>query len=274
MPHLPRPLRMADDATGAGGAGNPQPPAGTPPPGPAAPLPGAAAAPPPRTPETALPPNALAARLRGVEETTKRKILAELGVEDVAAFKAAREAEVAKLREFEAKAEEARRGAMTEQERLKSDNDRLTAEVAELRRQLDARETDVQAARADVLIRSTISAHIDPSMEDDAQEALKRHIRALPKVEQRKFGKEEASAFFANLAKTKPRYAREGAPPLPPKKLPERRPLSNGASPQKVAPGPAKVTATPAANGAKKLSKEEAAALWRKHGATRMANGG
>lgn len=273
MPHPSRPLRMADDATGAGGAGNPPPPAGTPPPGPAAPLPGAAA-PPPRTPETALPPAALAARLRGAEETAKRKILAELGVEDVATFKAAREAADAKLREFEAKAEEARRGAMTEQERLKSDVDRLTAENAELRRQLDARETDVQAARADVLIRSTISAHIDPSMEDDAQEALKRHIRSLPKVDQRKFGKEDADKFFANLAKTKPRYAREGAPPPPPKKLPERRPLSNGASPQKVASGPAKVTATPASNGAKKLSKEEASALWRKHGATRMANGG
>jgi hypothetical protein len=191
----------------------------------------------------------------------------------VAAFKAAREAEVAKLRDFEAKAEEARRGAMTEQERLKADNDRLTAENAELRRQLDAKETDVQAARADVLIRSTISAHIDPSMEDDAQEALKRHIRSLPKVEQRKFGKEEASAFFANLAKTKPRYAREGAPPPPPKKVPERRPLSNGASPSKFAPGPASGNAPPK-NGARKLTKDEASALWRKHGATRMANGG
>jgi len=271
MPHLPRPLRMPDDATGAGGAGNPPPPAGAPPPAPAAPIPGGVAAP-ARTPETALPPNALAARLRGAEETAKRRVLAELGIEDVAAFKAAREAEVAKLRDFEAKAEEARRGAMTEQERLKADNDRLTAENAELRRQLDARETDVQAARADVLIRSTISAHIDPSMEDDAQEALKRHIRSLPKVEQRKFGKEEANAFFANLAKTKPRYAREGAPPPPARKPPERRPLSNGASPSKVAPGPAAVAAP--ANGAKKLTKEEAAALWRKHGATRMANGG
>lgn len=271
MPHLPRPLRMPDDATGAGGAGNTPPPAGAPPPAPAAPLPGAAA-PAPRTPETALPPNALAARLRGAEETARRKVLAELGVEDVGAFKAAREAEVAKLRDFEAKAEEARRGAMTEQERLKADLDRLTAENAELRRQLDARETDVQAARADVLIRSTISAHIDPTMEDDAQEALKRHIRSLPKVEQRKFGKEDASAFFANLAKTKPRYAREGAPPPPPRKVPERRPLSNGASPQKVAPGPTTLAAP--ANGAKKLTKEEAAAKWRKFGATRMANGG
>lgn len=272
MPHPSRPLRMADDATGAGGAGNTPPPAGTPPLAPVAAPPGAAPAPSPRTPETALPPNALAARLRGVEETTKRKILAELGVEDVAAFKAAQEANNAKLRDFEAKAEEARRGAMTEQERLKSDVDRLTAENAELRRQLDARETDVQAARADVLIRSTISAHIDPSMEDDAQEALKRHIRALPKVEQRKFGKDEANAFFANLAKTKPRYAREGAPPPPAKKPPTRVPLSNGASPHKVAPGPAAIAAP--ANGARKLTKEEAAAKWKKFGATRMANGG
>lgn len=272
MPHPPRPLRMPDDATGSGGAAPPPPAAGTPPAAPAAAPGGTPPATTSRTPETALPPAALAARLRGAEETGRRKLLAELGVEDVGAFKAAREAEVAKLRDFEAKAEEARRGAMTEQERLKADNDRLTAENAELRRQLDARETDVQAARADVLIRSTISAHIDPSMEDDAQEALKRHIRSLPKVEQRKFGKEEANAFFANLAKTKPRYAREGAPPPPAKKPPERRPLSNGASPSKVAPGPTAVAAP--ANGAKKLTKEEAAAKWKKFGATRMANGG
>lgn len=270
MPHPPRPLRMADDATGAGGAGNPPPPAGTPPLAPPAAAGGVAPAAPPRTPETALPPAALAARLRGAEETAKRKILAELGVEDVAAFKAAREAETAKLREFEAKAEEARRGAMTEQERLKADNDRLTAENAELRRQLDTRESDVQAARAEVLIRSTIAAHIDPSMEEDAEEALKRHIRSLPKVEQRKFGKEEASNFFANLAKNKPRYARDGGAPAAPKKPPERRPLSNGASPQKVAPGPAKLPASQPKDP-KKLSKEEVSALWRRHGADRMA---
>lgn len=272
MPHPSRPLRMADDATGAGGAGNTPPPAGTPPLAPVAAPPGAAPAPSPRTPETALPPNALAARLRGAEETAKRRVLAELGVEDVAAFKAAREAETAKLRDFEAKAEEARRGAMTEQERLKSDVDRLTAECAELRRQLDARETDVQAARADAIVRGTISEHIDPTMQEDAQEALKRHIRSLPKVDQRRFAPADASAFFANLAKTKPRYAREGAPPPAPKKIPERRPLSNGASPSKVAPGPATLAAP--ANGAKKLTKEEAAAKWKKFGATRMANGG
>lgn len=273
MPHPLRPLRMPDDATGSGGAAPPPPAAGTPPAAPAAAPGGIPPATTSRTPETALPPAALAARLRGAEETARRKLLAELGVEDVGAFKAAREAEVAKLRDFEAKAEEARRGAMTEQERLKADLDRVTAENAELRRQLDAKETDVQAARADVLIRSTISAHIDPSMEEDAQEALKRHIRSLPKVEQRKFGKDEASAFFANLAKTKPRYAREGAQPPPAKKLPERRPLSNGASPQKVAPGPTAGNAAPA-NGAKKLTSKEAAEKWRKFGAHRMANGG
>jgi hypothetical protein len=216
----------------------------------------------------------LGAKLRAqratVEAQTRAKVLAELGVEDPDKFKASREEQAKKLSEYERTAEETKRSTMSEVEKLRSDVTSRDQRIAQLEQQLQAREVDVQAARADVVVRETIHDHIDPTMQEDAQEALRRHVRALPKEAQKRFGKVEAAEFFRKLAKDKPRYARDAATPAPAKKVdPVRRPLSNGASPSKAAPlsGKPVPAVLGASNGAKPKTKEELADGWKKFGA-------
>lgn len=264
------PLNPASGAQGdpasipAGGA-----PAALPAPGA---LPAAGAPPPPP-----VDPAWLGAKLRAqratVEAQTRAKVFADLGIDDPEKFKASREEQTKKLAEYERSAEETKRATMSEVDKLRSDVAARDQRIAQLEQQLQARDIDVQAARADVVVRETIHDHIDPSMQEDAQEALRRHVRALPKDAQKRFGKAEAAAFFSKLAKDKPRYARDTAAPIlaKPKVEPLRRPLSNGASPSKAAPIAGKpvpaVLGAGATNGAKPKTKDELADGWKKFGA-------
>jgi len=221
-----------------------------------------------RTQASQLPDAALAARLRASAEKARREAYADLGIEDPEKFKADREAEKKKLEAFEKSAEEARKASMSEVDRLKSELAERDATIVDLRNQLATREGDVQAAKADLIVRETIADHIDPSMFEDAQRALRDHVRKLPKEAQRRFGKEQAAEFFAKLAKEKVRYAKDAgtAPPPAAKPPPAKRPLGNGASPAKAAPGgPARPLGAPP-NGAAKKTKAEIAEAWKRRG--------
>ena len=218
---------------------------------------------PARTSVADLPPAALNARLRAAERQAREKLLADLGG-DPADVKA----ELERLRAIEAEraksAEEAKRAQMSEVDRLKAEIADRDATIADLRRQLGERDSAVQSAKADLIVRETIGEHIDPTMQEDAREALRRHVRGLPADQRRKFGAAEASAFFADLAKKKPRYAKEsGTPAKVEKQPPARRPLANGAPPKTVVPA----TPIKPANGGKKakdMSRAELDAAWGK----------
>lgn len=220
----------------------------------------------PRTTVDQLPPAALAARLRAAKEQARREALAELGIEDPAKFKTDREEKEKKLAEYERAQDEQKRASMTEVDRLKADLTAKDARIAELESQLRSAHSEAQSTRFDVVVQRTIGDHVDPSMQDFAADALRRHLKTLPKDQLKKFGEEETRAFFAKLVKDKPRLGREAAAPAAPKAPPPRRPLTNGAAPKDATPpGPAK-----APNGAKpasELTKAEIAAKWAKFGA-------
>lgn len=218
---------------------------------------------PARTSVADLPPAALNARLRAAERQAREKLLAEIGG-DPAEVKA----ELERLRAAEAErtksAEEAKRAQMTEVDRLKTEVADRDATIADLRRLLNERDSAVQSAKADLIVRETIGEHIDPSMVDDAREALRRHVRGLPADQRKKFGAAEASAFFADLAKKKPRYAKESAAPAKMEKQPPaRRPLANGAPPKTVVPA-APIKPANGGKKAKDMSKSELDAAWGK----------
>lgn len=265
---------MAPDGAPAGSLG------GAPAEGGAAPVAGAPAAAPGgagaapaarRTTTADLPPEALAAKLRATraqtEQETRAKVYADLGIDDPEKYKAQREEEKKRLADYERSAEETKRASMTENEQLKADNARLAARVAELEGQLASKGAEVQAAKFEGVVREAVAAHIDPMMQDDAVEALHRHMRALPKEQLRKFGRAEASAFYAKLAKDKPPYAKKpaaGAPPAKP--APARRPLTNGVPPAAAAPS-GKVTQPNGKKSAKDMSRAELKDAWSKFGA-------
>lgn len=194
-------------------------------------------------------------------------MLDELGIDDPAKFKAEREAERRRLAELEQAQEEKRRSEMSEVERLKADVAAKDARIAELEAQLTRAHGDAQATKFDVIVSRTIGEHVDPSMHEDAQAALMRHLRTLPKDQVRKFGEPETRTFFAKLVKDKPKYAKDAAAPPKAPAAPPRRPLSNGAPPKGATPpGPAK---TPG-NGMKpasQMTKTELRAAWEKYGA-------
>jgi hypothetical protein len=210
----------------------------------------------------------LAPRLRAARDKARRDAFAELGVEDPAKFKADLDAQKKKLDDYERVQEEQKRASMTEVDRLKADLVAKDQRIAELEAQIRAAQGEVQSTKADVVVQQTIGDHIDPSMWDYAKVALRQHLKALPKDQLRKFGPEEAGAFFAKLAKEKPRFAREAAATPAAKPPPVKRPLSNGASPKAAAPpGPAQP-----ANGKKpasQMTKAELDAAWKRNGASR-----
>lgn len=248
--------------------GSPVSPGVAPAAAPAAPSPPAAAAPaapaaPPRTTADQLPEKALAARLRAHEQKGRQAALAALGIEDVEKFKADLAAREKKLAEYERGAEEQKRASMTELDRLKADLAAKDAVIADLQAQLAKARSEAQSTKADVIIQRTIDEHIDPSMQEYARDALRRHIKALPKEQVRKFGEAEAKAFFDKLAKERPRFARE-APAAP--KPPARRPITNGAPP-KAAAAPSPAQPPNGKKPASQLTREELRAKWAKFGA-------
>lgn len=222
----------------------------------------------PRTTVDQLPTAALAARLRSAREQARREALAEAGIEDLAKFKADREEQEKKLAEYERSAEEQKRASMTEVDRLKADNAAKDQRIAELEAQLRSAHSEAASTRFDVVVQRTVGESIHQDMQEFATDALRRHMKALPKDQLRKFGEAETRVFFAKLAKDRPRFALDQPaapkPPIAPRKVP----LSNGVNPK--AAGPGGVAQPP--NGKKpasQLTRAELDEKWRKYGASR-----
>ena len=241
---------------------------------------GGAAAPVQRTQASQLPEAALRARLdshrrQGAEEERK-KLLADLGIEDVDTWKQQREEQNKKLAAYEQSAEEQKRASLSEVERLRADLAVKDARIAELESQLSQRDVAIQASKADLMVREVIGLHIDPEMQDVATGLLREHVRKLPVKDRDRFKKEDAEAFFAKLAADRPKFAKPAAQTTPaaeakktdekPKPAPLKKPLTTGAKPNAVIP-----TKPSPVNGAKKdasqLSDKDLEARWAKFGA-------
>ena len=196
---------------------------------------GGAPAPAPRNPvpASALPEHALLAKKQKWEaaarEQERRKVLADLGIEDPDKWRAEQEQRRQEEEKRRAQREQEERAKLTEVDRYKADLAARERERDEARREAEEARREASNAKIGAMARSAAAPHIADEMYDFAEVALKRHIASLSEHARRRFDGEDASEFFKDLAKKNPRFARaqprRAAPP------PARRPLTTGPSP-------------------------------------------
>lgn len=160
----------------------------------------------PAVPAAALSGDTLKARL----EQQKRATLRELGIDDPERWKAEQAAKDKRLAEFQQREEEAKRASMTELDRLRADLDaEKAARLAAESKAQEAEEARVAQER-DVVVREVASRHIDPEFYELAALELRRYCQELARTAPKKLERmtdADIDAFFADLAKRRPRLA-------------------------------------------------------------------
>jgi hypothetical protein len=183
-----------------------------------------------------LPPAVLAERLRHAGEKAAREareaLLRELEVEDPQAFQAKRKQEREELEALKKAEDERKRAAMSEQQRVQADYDKLLKEHQELETKYrDVEEQRVTEAQEAVVQRVAVK-HIDPDMYAYARADFINHVKELMKTDPKKLeemSEREIERFFRQLAIKRPRLALQVQAPAAPPATP-----ANGTAPAQV----------------------------------------
>lgn len=193
----------------------PPPPAATP----AAPPPPAAATPAahdatkvPRTSD--LSSEALSERLQREAQKAAREareaVLRELGIDDPAAYKARSAKEREELEQLKKQEEERQRAAMTEQQRLQADLEKLRKEREELETKLKEAEENRITEQQEAVVARTASKYIDPDMYEYARHDFVKHVQKLLAEDPKQVAEmtdKDVERFFRVLAQRKPKFA-------------------------------------------------------------------
>lgn len=194
-------------------------------------------------------------RRKGAQER-EAKLLADLEITDLAKFKAERQAQAAKLKEFEEKEEARKRESMSREEQLTKDLEAAHAKIADLEAQL----RDHQEAKTEQDQRSQLvgfaSEHVDPDFVDEAVDFhFRRHVKDVLAKDPEKAKAIDAryiKRWFADLVKQKPKLAKSAPAPagtetqtaasVTDQKKPVRRiirrPVTTGPSPSRTPSSP------------------------------------
>jgi hypothetical protein len=201
----------------------------------------------------------------------RRRLFAELGIDDPARFKESRERTQKELADLRAAEEKRQREAMTEQERLRKDLEAAHARIAELEAERDQLVTTTQRKEQDEQLTGIALRYINPKHAGYAvRHAFREYVLGLTPAEVTKLGqsKGEIERWFRRFARDNPELAassqdsekaaadakaaeaaraQAAAAPAPaparPRVVVQQRKITNG-TPPKGAPAPA---ATPAA---------------------------
>lgn len=200
----------------------------------------------------------------------RRRLFAELGIDDPARFKESRERTQKELADLRAAEEKRQREAMTEQERLRKDLETAHARIAELEAERERLVTDTQRKEQKERLTGIALRYVSPKYAGFAVTGFQEYVVALPASEFAKLeqSKGEIERWFRRFARDNPELAassqdsekaaadakaaeaaraQAAAAPAPaparPRVVVQQRKITNG-TPPKGAPAPA---ATPAA---------------------------
>ncbi len=195
-------------------------------------------------PAEAITAQGLTERIRRAEDTARKKLLSELGVEDPAK---AREA-LTDYQRLKTESEERKRAEMTEVERYKADLERLKSEAETARGEAREAREAVDYERRDSLIRQTASKYVDDRFVRTARVEFKAYVESLSPSQQSKLTDQQMEVWMRRFAKDNPDLARKAGDGVKVAPIPVvKRPLTNGAPVRRTAkPGE---TPAPPANG-------------------------
>ncbi len=215
----------------AGGAGGGAPPGGGAAPG--TPTRAAVAA-------QAMPPGVLAERLKREREAERKKVLAELGVEDPTAFKSTREKDAAELAELRKATDERKRAELSEIDKHKRDLETAQRERDEAREQLAHERTQRDLATKDAGFREKAAEFVAAPYVKLARVEFAEYVRSLPEKMRDKLTPGDQERWFRGWVKKNPTFALAAPPPggAAPAAKPGvvKRPIANGAPPRRVTP--------------------------------------
>lgn len=204
-------------------------------------------APRPRAPAEGITAQGLTERIRRAEETARKKLLEQLGIDDPEKGKAAL-AEAQKLR---AESEERKRAEMTEIERYKADLEKARLEAEEAKREAREAREQVDYEKRDSMIRGTASKYVSDKFIRTARVEFKAYVESLSASQQGRLTDRDMEFWMRRFAKENPEMARQPGEPTTTKPTPipvVKKPLSNGLTPRRIEkPGQ---PATPPAGGA------------------------
>lgn len=196
----------------------------------------------------------------------RRRLFAELGIDDPARFKETRERTQKELADLRAAEEKRQREAMTEQERLRKDLEAAHARIAELEAERDQLVTTTQRKEQDEQLTGIALRYINPKHAGYAvRHAFREYVLGLTPAEVTKLGqsKGDIERWFRRFARDNPELAassqdsekaaadakaaeaaraQAAAAPAPaparPRVVVQQRKITNG-TPPKGAPAPA-----------------------------------
>jgi hypothetical protein len=154
----------------------------------------------------AIPSEAVSSRL----ERERNKLLrAEYGTTDPAEIKRIKDLRAAQDEEYKrlkADRDEADRAAMSEQERMKADMDRITAENNDLRTKLHEMETGQIVSQQTQELMGIARKYIDETMIEYALADFQRYVNKLDPKEVKRITPRSIERWFTKLAEEKPRF--------------------------------------------------------------------
>ncbi len=206
----------------------PAPEGGTPPPAPA----------PRRAPAEGITAQGLTERLKRERETERKRIFAELGIDDPEKAKTA----LTEYQSLKKQAEERQRAEMTEIERFKADLAAAQAERDAAKQEAREAREQVDYEKRDNLIRSTAGKYISDKFIRTARVEFKAYVESLSPSQQSKLTDAQMEVWMRRFAKDNPEMARAaGDTSTKPNPIPvEKKPLTNGQTPRRtVKPGEA-----------------------------------
>lgn len=221
------------------------PPTGAPP---GAPKPEGAAPPAPaprRAPAEGITAQGLTERLKRERETERRRVLAELGIDDPAKAKES----LTDYQRLKQESEERKRAEMSEVERYKADLERYKAEAEAARSEARDAKAAVDYEKRDSLIRQTASKYVDDRFVRTARVEFKAYVESLSPSQQAKLTDQQMEVWMRRFAKENPDLARKPGDTSKPNPVPVlKKPLTNGSTVRRMAK-PGDVPAPPANGG-------------------------
>lgn len=183
-----------------------------------------------------MPAETLAQRLMRERQAERKKVLADLGVDDPAAFKTAREKEQAELATLRKSAEERQRAEMTEIEKHKLDLAKAEQQRDEARAELAQERVQRDVVQREQKLGALASNYIDQRFVKVARVEFAEYVRGLAPKLQEKLTDGDIARWFTAWAKKHPQFTTTAPPAGEKKSDTTKRTITNGAPPRRVTP--------------------------------------
>lgn len=159
----------------------------------------------------AIPPEAISKLRIAEREKARKEMMAELGITDPAAFKAAQEAQAKELKRLKTEEDKRKRDAMSEQDKLKADLEAEKQARLKVEGELTTMRNQQTLTQQIERVNGIASKHVRPSLLKAAGWEFTAYLKTITAEERAELDDKDIDKWFKDLVKENADYA-----PLPP----------------------------------------------------------